>query len=152
MKKTAIINYVMYACIILVIVLAIIARFLQPKPQPQTTSNNGPIPTTGKVLVTGVISHEAGQSESYQKSVEVINKKDEELINHESAVGQLYEYLPYRGITMRVESDKKLDRYILTIKRGKEAEGNTEFDTFLKSHDVQSRTWIRPELLVVQYE
>ncbi|GEM_PF-5583773 len=138
---------------VVVVILGLAVTVLQRQTaNPQTSTEITPSPTGISLPGQAASIKTPDQSEIYIKSSQEIAKKEEPLVERESMVGQIYEYLPFKGINFRIEHDPQQLKYVITIRRGKEVEGNAEFDAFLKSHGVGDRSWIRPNLLVVQYE
>jgi hypothetical protein len=146
-------KYIIAVAFILVVALIAFTAVLQRRTeQSSSTTTQIPIPTTNVLITPGTPSTIPAQSEEYQKSIQIIHNQEAPFIKREAAVGKLLDILPYEGTNFKMENDYQAMQYVVTIKKGKETEGQDEFDAFLKLHEIVDQSWIRKELLRIQVQ
>ncbi len=75
---------------------------------------------------------------------------DAESLKRNKALGNLLSILPYSGKNFTLDFSYKEFTYKLIISENNKVEGEKEFEVFLKSNNVESRTWL--EDLIVEYK
>jgi len=96
---------------------------IKPSPSPTfTPSSGGPLPD---------------HTYSYSSEADIQARQQGE------NVSQLIKKLPYKGTNFTLSYSFSTNRFTLILKKGQEAAGNQEFDTFLKSNEIQDRSWIK---------
>ena len=96
---------------------------IKPSPSPTfTPSSDGPLPA---------------HTYSYSSEADIQARQQGE------NVSQLIKKLPYKGTDFTLSYSFSTNRFTLILKKGQETAGNQEFDSFLKSNEIQSRSWIK---------
>lgn len=152
MKKT----YIIIAFVVITAFLIFISNLLQNGNQTSSTDLLSPTPLPiaefEATETETATSNIPADSKQYKATREKIADIEESLIRKEAAVGSLLDLLPYQGINFKIENDYANTQYVVTVNKGKEKEGNEEFNNFLKQNGVAERSWIRDNLLVIRYE
>jgi len=78
----------------------------------------------------------------YVYRANLLNQKNQKQVLQDAYVGQLLNFLPYSGYSFSMTYNYLTNQFIVTRKAGTTDQFNTEFDSFLIKHKIQSRTWL----------
>lgn len=70
-----------------------------------------------------------------------ISKEDQEILDQDSLIGDLILKLPYEGQYFTFSYSFETNSFTLAFDQDNEDRANTEFDNFLKSNNIQDRSW-----------
>ena len=71
-------------------------------------------------------------------------------LDQETAVGNLLNILPYKGTNFSFSFNYQTNVFVLTLNKNNTAQGNTEFDAFLKKNNIADRSWFLNLTIVYQ--
>jgi len=77
--------------------------------------------------------------------------KDEQIeLDRSSKLGGLIPKLPYNGVDFSFYFDFSKNTFVLTLDKNNIGQGNSNFDTFLKTNGIQDRSWFSNLSIVYQ--
>lgn len=90
------------------------------------------------------------QSKEYLESTEKIASQEKDFLDKESKVTELLKHLPHQGKNFSLSYDFKKLQFNLVLQKGRESEGNVEFNQFLQTYRILDRSWIRNLVITSQ--
>ncbi|MBP9719579.1 MAG: hypothetical protein KBD46_03840 [Candidatus Levybacteria bacterium] len=124
---------------ILCLILFSFSLFLsEPSPQNQNTDFS-PTPYATTPVPTAYDPY----SEEYKDSVKKIDQEEKAIIQQDQKVAKFLTKLPMQGINFIAAYDIDTNKVRVTIPTSKSAEGEKEFDDFLKANGIENRSWIQ---------
>lgn len=94
-----------------------------------------------KQAPTPAVDEAPGGSQQYIDDMKRIHIEEKEMLDQSAKAGALLNLIPYQGANFKLDYDYKRLTYVLTLKNERTVEGNQEFDSFLRSHDIADRSW-----------
>lgn len=115
-----------------------------PAPSPTPLPTDAPAPT-----ITNTEFYDP-YNDTYKKSVKEIQQEEKTIHERNLAVGRFLDSLPYTGTAVSIRYDIRTNSVTVTIPSARRAEGENELTTYLRSFEIEDRSWIQN--LSVQYQ
>ncbi len=143
------------SCFIIVALFILIMAFSLLAGKPGEGPGTSPTPVSKKPSVSPAISgpnpsNFIQYSKEYEKSVEEIAKREKQILEKDLLVSKLQDKLPYQGRYFKATYAISNNRIYVYLNKDKQDEGNKEFDDYLKTNSILSRSWIRDLSIVIQ--
>lgn len=137
---------------LLVIALVVFFRFISPSTTSRPTPLNTPVATVKPSSVASPASSidERLYSEEYKKEAAETNKQEQSQIEKDKLVAKFIDTLPYKGSFFSASLNLNTGRVEIVIDDANKAQGEVEFDEYLKNNQITDRSWIQN--LSIKYE